>query len=154
MLIVHLLLTSLLLEPVLIFLIPLSPIHLPSPFLLLLLSFPLPLLLLFPPLPEKEGVFVFLKLLLAMLSNNLNNQNRLFHSEGLATIAALLMKTTPTLITVSAFQTIQELVELFNQEEHTRAEVYKHLIFDFRIWSRPTYSVRIGECLPHHLATM
>lgn len=96
-------------------------------------------------LSESEGVAGFLKLLIAMLSNNLTNQNGFLHNEGPATIAAILMKTPPTLFTVSAFQTIQELVELFTQEEHSRAEVYKHLIFDFRVWSRPCYSVRIGE---------
>ena len=88
----------------------------------------------------------FLKLLIAMLTNNPNNQNGFFHSEGPATIAALLMKTPPTSLTVSAFQTVQELVELFTtREEHSRMDVYKHLIFDFRVWSRPAYSVRVGK---------
>lgn len=82
-----------------------------------------------------------------MLCGNQNNQNAFFHSECPATIAALLMKTPPSLLTVSAFQTIQELVELFNREQHTRADIYKHLIFDFRVWSRPAYCVRIGELL-------
>lgn len=92
-----------------------------------------------------EGVAAFLKLLIAMLSNNSNNQNNFFHSEGPATIAALLMKTPSTLLTVSAFQTVQELVELFTREEHTRIDIFKHLIFDFRVWSRPAYSVRVGK---------
>lgn len=94
---------------------------------------------------ETEGVAAFLKLLIAMLSNSPNNQNAFFHSEGPATIAALLMKIPPTSLTVTTFQTVQELVELFTREEHTRADIYKHLIFDFRVWSRPPYSVRVGK---------
>ncbi len=89
----------------------------------------------------------FLKLLIAMLTNNQSNQSRFFLSEGPATVAALLIKTPPTLLTVSAFQTVQELVEIFNREEDTRSDIYKHLIFDFRVWARPAYSVRIGEAL-------
>ena len=94
---------------------------------------------------ENEGVAAFLKLLIAMLTNNSNNQSRFFHGEGPATIAALLMKTPPTLLTVSAFHIVQELVELFNRDDDTRADVHKHLVFDFRVWARPAYSVRIGE---------
>ena len=83
-----------------------------------------------------------------MLSNSPSNQNAFFHSEGPATIAALLMKTPPTSLTVATFQTVQELVELFTRDEHTRADIYKHLIFDFRVWSRPAYSVRVGKGWP------
>ena len=89
----------------------------------------------------------FLKLLIAMLANNQNNQSRFFHNEGPATVAALLMRTPPTLLTVNSFERVQELVELLNREEETRSDIYKHLIFDFRVWARPAYSVRIGECL-------
>ena len=88
----------------------------------------------------------FLKLLIAMLSNNKTNQNGFLHYEGPATIAALLLKTPPIMLTVSTFHKIQELVELFSDDEHSRADIYKHLIFDFRVWSRPSYSVRIGGC--------
>ncbi len=87
----------------------------------------------------------FFRLLLAMLTNNVCNQSSLFHSEGPATIAAILMKTPPTLLTVSAFMSIKSLVELFKDEEGSRGEVYGHLIFDFRVWSRPASSVRTGE---------
>ena len=87
----------------------------------------------------------FLKLLIAMLSNNSTNLNGFFHSEGPATIAALLMKTSPSLLTVSAFQTVQELVELFTRDDHTHSDLYRHLIFDFRVWSRPAYAVRVGK---------
>ncbi len=93
---------------------------------------------------ENEGVAAFLKLLVAMLSNNVNNRNGFLHSEGPATVAALLMKTPPSLLTVSTFQTIQELVEVFEKEEE-RADLYKNLIFEFRIWSKPSYAVRIGK---------
>lgn len=79
-----------------------------------------------------------------MLSDSPNNQNGFFHSEGPATIAALLMKTPPSLLTVSAFQAVQELVELFNDSENRRLDIYKHLVFDFRVWSKAAYSIRIG----------
>ena len=97
------------------------------------------------PCTESEGVAAFLKLLIAMLTNNPNNQSQFFHNEGPSTVAALLMKTPPTLLTVPAFQMVQELVEVFNHDEDTRADIHKHLIFDFRVWSRPAYGVRIGE---------
>ena len=89
----------------------------------------------------------FFRLLLAMLANNLSNQNSLFQSEGPATIAALLMKAPPSLLTVSVFKSIKSLVELFEKDEGSRGEVFGHLIFDFRVWSRPAGSVRIGKGL-------
>ena len=93
---------------------------------------------------DKEGVASFLKLLLSMLDNSPTNQQVFFLSEGPATIGALLQKVPPSCLTVQALTAIQQLTEQFSQHSEQRYGVYKHLLFNFKIWSRPSFSVRIG----------
>ena len=93
---------------------------------------------------DKEGVASFLKLLLSMLDNSPTNQQVFFLSEGPATIGALLQKVPPSCLTVQALTAIQQLTEQFSQHPEQRYGVYKHLLFNFKIWSRPSFSVRIG----------
>ncbi len=96
---------------------------------------------------EKEGVASFLKLLLSMLKSSPINQQVFFLSEGPATIGALLQKVPPSRITVQTLSAVQDLVEHFADVCEHRCLMYKHLLFDFRIWSRPDFSVRSGECV-------
>ncbi len=94
---------------------------------------------------EKEGVASFLKLLLSMLKGNPINQQVFFLSEGPATIGALLQRVPASRITVQTLSTVQDLVEHFASISEHRCLMYKHLLFDFRIWSRPDFSVRSGK---------
>lgn len=94
---------------------------------------------------DKEGVASFLRLLLSMLNNSPTNQQVFFLSEGPATIGALLQKVPPSCLTVQALTAIQQLTEQFSHNQEQRYSVYKHLLFDFKIWSRPSFTVRIGQ---------
>lgn len=96
---------------------------------------------------DKEGVASFLRLLLSMLDNSPTNQQVFFLSEGPATIGALLQKVPPSCLTVQALTAIQQLTEQFSQHSEQRYGVYKHLLFNFKIWSRPSFTVRIGQSL-------
>ena len=96
---------------------------------------------------DKEGVASFLRLLLSMLDNSPTNQQVFFLSEGPATIGALLQKVPPSCLTVQALTAIQQLTEQFSQHSEQRYSVYKHLLFNFKIWSRPSFTVRIGQSL-------
>jgi len=51
----------------------------------------------------------------------------------------------PTSLTVQSLNAVQQLVELVSHSPEQRNEVYHYLLFDFRIWSRPEYGVRIGK---------
>ena len=94
---------------------------------------------------DKEGVASFLRLLLSMLNNSPTNQQVFFLSEGPATIGALLQKVPPCCLTVQALTAIQQLTEQFTHNPEQRYSVYKRLLFDFKIWSRPSFTVRIGQ---------
>ena len=94
---------------------------------------------------DQEGVASFLKLLLSMLDNSPTNQQVFFLSEGPATIGALLQKVPPSCLSVQALTAIQQLTEQFSQHPEQRYGVYKHLLFNFKIWSRPSFAVRIGQ---------
>ena len=91
----------------------------------------------------------FLKLLLLMLDNSSTNQQVFFLSEGPATIGALLQTVPPSCLTVQALTAIQQLTEQFSQHPEQRYGVYKHLLFNFKLWSRPSFTVRIGQSLNH-----
>ena len=102
-------------------------------------------LALFPFATDQEGVASFLKLLFSMLDNSPTNQQVFFLFEGPATIGALLQKVPPSCLTVQSLSAIQQLTEQFSQNAEQRYSVYKHLLFNFKIWSRPSFTVRIGE---------
>lgn len=80
-----------------------------------------------------------------MLKGSPVNQQVFFLSEGPATIGALLLRVPVSRITVLTLSTLQDLVEHFADVCEHRCLMYKHLLFDFRIWSRPDFSVRSGE---------
>ncbi len=125
-------------------------------------------------LTEKEGVASFLRLLTAMLDGHVTNQQDFFLSEGPATIGSLLQKVhppesseatldsslpspslptsfplppsqvAPSRLTVQTLSAIQALIEQFSDSPEKRHDLFKHLLFDYRIWSRPEFAVRIG----------
>ena len=50
----------------------------------------------------------------------------------------------PTSLTEGALAAVQKLVDLLSHFPEQCTNVYRYLLFDFRIWSRPPFSVRIG----------
>ena len=101
---------------------------------------------------EKDGVASFLKLLLAMLDNSPSNQQLFYLSEGPATIGALLQEAPASCLTVQSLTAIQQLTEEFSHSPEQCYSVYKHLLFDYKIWNRPAFVVRISQsslpCFP------
>ena len=51
----------------------------------------------------------------------------------------------PSLLTVQALSMIQELVELLSNHHEQHWQLMTHLLFNFHIWSRPDFCVRIGH---------
>ena len=51
----------------------------------------------------------------------------------------------PSLLTVQALTVIQELVALLSNHSEQYWQLMRHLLFNFHIWSRPDFSVRIGH---------
>ena len=59
-------------------------------------------------------------------------------------MSVLLPQVAPTSLTEGALAAVQKLVDLLSHFPEQSTNVYRYLLFDFRIWSRPPFSVRIG----------
>jgi hypothetical protein len=94
---------------------------------------------------SQEGVASFFRLLLSMLGGSPTNQQVFMVTEGPAILGALLQKVTPSQLTVQALTVIQELVALLSNHNEQYWQLMRHLLFNFHIWSRPDFSVRIGH---------
>ena len=66
---------------------------------------------------------------------------------GVAIIGFLLIKAKPSLIDVNVLMASQLLVELAQSSQDSKLlyQVYQHILFDFRIWSRSQFCVQIGH---------
>ncbi|XP_014667639.1 PREDICTED: neurobeachin-like protein 1 [Priapulus caudatus] len=95
---------------------------------------------------ERNQVAGFLTLLRNMVADNALNQEILLRSNGVAVVGALLQRLPPPLIDVHVLMALQLLVEAVG---HANAQllrcVHQYLLFDFRIWSRSEFPVRIGH---------
>lgn len=50
----------------------------------------------------------------------------------------------PSSLTEGALAAVQNLVDLLSHSPEQHLSIYRYLLFDFRIWSRPPFAVRIG----------
>ncbi|XP_064474844.1 neurobeachin-like protein 1 [Ornithodoros turicata] len=76
------------------------------------------------------------------------NQLRLLLRSGLPTLGVLLQKAPSQCIDVNVLMAAQLLVERAALTDHSAdllEAVCKHILFDFRIWSRGSFAVRIGH---------
>ncbi|XP_077997957.1 neurobeachin-like protein 1 isoform X2 [Glandiceps talaboti] len=95
---------------------------------------------------EKNPVASFLTVLRHMCKGNTDNQERLTRTQEIATIGALMQRLDPTLIDVNVLMAVQLLVEcLANSVPNLLQIIYQHVLFDFRIWSKSDFPVRIGH---------
>ncbi|XP_066264160.1 neurobeachin-like protein 1 isoform X5 [Branchiostoma lanceolatum] len=95
---------------------------------------------------EQNPVSAFLTLLRLMLHGQVHNQEELLQSGGVATVGALLQKVKPELIDVHVLMAIQLFVEMVASSYPDLLQAcYKYVLFEFRIWSRSEFPVRIGH---------
>ncbi|XP_055956982.1 neurobeachin-like protein 1 [Patella vulgata] len=102
---------------------------------------------------EQNQVSAFLTMLRNMLQTKPINQDSFVINQGAATIGALLQKVDPKLIDVHVLMAVQLLKDAFMQaNKQLLYHLYQYILFDFRIWSKSDFPVRIGHI--QYLATI
>lgn len=89
-----------------------------------------------------------LMLLQYLMQSGTESQQQLLLRSGLPTVGALLQKVPGHCIDVNVLMAAQLLVERAAVSDHSAdllEAVCQHLLFDFRIWSRGSFAVRIGH---------
>ncbi|GAB1600529.1 neurobeachin-like protein 1 isoform X2 [Argonauta hians] len=103
---------------------------------------------------EQNQVAAFLTLLRNMLQTKTKNQDSFIRTQGAATVGSLLQKVNAELIDVHVLMAVQFLVEAAAATTNTMLlhHLYQFILFDFRVWSRSDFPVRIGHI--QYLATI
>ncbi|XP_074640856.1 neurobeachin-like protein 1 isoform X2 [Tubulanus polymorphus] len=95
---------------------------------------------------DHNPVAAFLTMLRSLIQTSFVNQETLVRVHGMATIGALLQKVDPRLIDVHVLMASQLLVEaVAHCNKPLLYSIYQYLLFDFRIWSRSEFPVKIGH---------
>ncbi|XP_006816022.1 neurobeachin-like protein 1 [Saccoglossus kowalevskii] len=95
---------------------------------------------------EQNPVASFLTLLRHMCRGNTDNQERLTRTYEIATIGALMQRLNASLIDVNVLMAVQLLVECIGTSVPNLLQIiYQYILFDFRIWSKSEFPVRIGH---------
>ncbi|XP_067686159.1 neurobeachin-like protein 1 [Haliotis asinina] len=95
---------------------------------------------------EQNQVAAFLNLLRNMLQTKMMNQDTFIRTHGAATVGALLQKVDQKLVDVNVLMAVQLLVESCASFNKTLLQhLYQFVLFDFRVWSKSDFPVRIGH---------
>ncbi|PNF23323.1 hypothetical protein B7P43_G17104 [Cryptotermes secundus] len=98
---------------------------------------------------EQNPISGFLSLLKNIIAGSPVNQEQLMKNNGLLIIGVLLTKAKPHLIDVNVLMAVQLLVEMARDIPNPalRQSLFQHILFNFRIWSRSQFHIRIGEAV-------
>ncbi|XP_071441260.1 neurobeachin-like protein 1 [Hetaerina americana] len=101
---------------------------------------------------EQNPVSGYLTLLRNIITRSALNQEYVLKNNSMAIIGYLLIKTKAELIDVNVLMAVQLLVEMAHEGHSTKGSpgnllqaIHRHLLFDFRIWSRSQFQIRIGH---------
>ncbi|XP_076122113.1 neurobeachin-like protein 2 isoform X1 [Alosa pseudoharengus] len=96
---------------------------------------------------ERNSVAAFLLMVKNMLRHHPVNQESLLHCHGPAIIGAMLSKVPSRMMDMSVLMACQFLLEQVSSEGSSAllSQLYQHLLFDFRIWSRSHFAVCLGH---------
>ncbi|KAG8233664.1 hypothetical protein J437_LFUL013710, partial [Ladona fulva] len=101
---------------------------------------------------EQNPVSGFLTLLRNIITRSAFNQESLLKNNTMGIIGSLLSQCKPELIDVNVLMAVQLLVEMAHDCQSVRGTpnnllqaIHRHLLFDFRIWSRSQFQIRIGH---------
>ncbi|XP_031429737.1 neurobeachin-like protein 2 isoform X1 [Clupea harengus] len=96
---------------------------------------------------ERNSVAAFLLMVKNMLRHHPVNQESLLHCHGPAIIGAMLSKVPSRMMDMSVLMACQFLLEQVSSEGSGAllSQLYQHLLFDFRIWSRSHFAVCLGH---------
>ncbi|KAJ9577825.1 hypothetical protein L9F63_025312, partial [Diploptera punctata] len=96
---------------------------------------------------EQNPVSGFLSLLKNIIAGSPINQEQLLKNNGLAIVGVLLTKAKPHLIDVNVLMAVQLLIEMSREVPNPvlLRSLYQHILFNFKIWSRSQFHIRIGH---------
>lgn len=96
---------------------------------------------------EQNAISGFLTLVKNLVTNHTINKEQLMRCGGVAIIGALLQDAKAHLIDVNVLMATQLLVELAHasQDQKLLFQIFQHILFDFRIWSKSEFHVQIGH---------
>ncbi|XP_066441343.1 neurobeachin-like protein 2 isoform X1 [Eleutherodactylus coqui] len=96
---------------------------------------------------ERNGVAAFLLMVKNFIQYHPANQESLLQCHGPAIIGALLQKVSPLILDMNVLMASQMLMDQVASEGHNFLlhHLYQHLLFDFRIWSKSDFAVRLGH---------
>uniref|UniRef100_T1J5I8 BEACH domain-containing protein n=1 Tax=Strigamia maritima TaxID=126957 RepID=T1J5I8_STRMM len=106
---------------------------------------------------HRNIVASFLIMLRNFIKNHTVNQEHLLNARGIAIIAELLVEVPPNTICVHVLMAVQLLVESLGVGGHNGGDggdttahgllraLYQHVLFNFRIWNKSDFPVRIGH---------
>lgn len=96
----------------------------------------------------QNQVSSFLVIVQHLMQGSLENQMQLSARTGIPTIGALMQRVPGHCIDVNVLMAVQLLVENASTVENAQEMlqlVYQHILFDFRIWSKGSFPVRLGH---------
>ncbi|CAC5375511.1 NEBL1_2 [Mytilus coruscus] len=95
---------------------------------------------------EQNQAAGFLTLLRHMLHTSSTNRDTFTRTNAAATIGAILQKVNSKLIDVHVLMSAQLLVDMAATTSRTLLQhLYQYILFDFRIWSKSNFPIRIGK---------
>ncbi|XP_076087925.1 neurobeachin-like protein 1 isoform X3 [Mytilus galloprovincialis] len=95
---------------------------------------------------EQNQAAGFLTLLRHMLHTSSTNRDTFTRINAAATIGAILQKVNCKLIDVHVLMSVQLLVDMATTTSRTLLQhLYQYILFDFRIWSKSHFPIRIGH---------
>ncbi|XP_074841359.1 neurobeachin-like protein 2 isoform X2 [Carettochelys insculpta] len=96
---------------------------------------------------ERNGVAAFLLLIKNFIRHHPVNQESLVQCHGPAVIGALLQKVSSLVMDMNVLMAFQLLIEQVAAEGHSFLLhlLYQYLLFDFRLWSKSDFAVRLGH---------
>ncbi|XP_077556714.1 neurobeachin-like protein 1 isoform X3 [Haemaphysalis longicornis] len=96
----------------------------------------------------QNQVSSFLVIVQHLMQGSCENQMQLLARTGIPTIGALMQRVPGHCIDVNVLMAVQLLVENASSAENAQEMlqlVYQHILFDFRIWSKGSFAVRLGH---------
>jgi hypothetical protein len=96
---------------------------------------------------ERNIVALILNLMRYLFHNNDILQDRFERNNGIALLSFLIQRLPKRFIDINLLRICQEFVSEANQinDKSLLNAIYEHLIFDFRIWNKAEYEIRIGH---------
>lgn len=104
---------------------------------------------------EENPVAAFLDLLRRILSRNFELQEDIAQLKTISIIGYLLTKVEPRFLDVNVLFSVQLLIEAA-QGSHVWVDFlndfYQHILFDFRIWIKADFTIRLGTYVVTNVA--